>query len=121
MKGGYNFRMIETAKSALGLGQYCMTASAVSPPCDRFWLVTGAAIALIVVATVMTIYLRHRARSRRAIALWDAEMRHQDEVAPELRMQHAAWKGDAAPEMDEREVAEQIRRALQNRKLNGRD
>ena len=121
MKGGYNFRMIATAKSALGLGQYCMTASAVSPPCDRFWLLTGAAIALIAVAIVMTIYLRHRTRSRRAIALWDAEMRHQDEVAPELRIQYAAWKGDAAPEMDEREVAEQIRRALQNRKLNGRD
>ena len=98
-----------------------MTASAGSPPCDRFWLVTGAAITLIVVAIVMMIYLRHIARSRRAIALWDAEMQHQDEIAPELRMQHAAWKGDAASEIDEREVAEQIRRALQNRKLNGSD
>jgi hypothetical protein len=74
----------------------------------------------MVLVIAMTIVLRHRSRANRAKALWEAEMRQQDEIAPELRMQHVAWKGDATTEQDEHAVAAQIRQALQDRKLNGK-
>ena len=123
---GYNFQMIEKVKSIVALAQSCSAASVGTPACEDFWFWTAAIIAVIGIAGLgfmfaMVLGRCVRVRARRATALWEAEMRRQDEVAPELRMQHVAWKGDAAPEQDEREVAEQIRQALRNRKINGSD
>ncbi len=116
--------MIEKAKSFVAMAQNCAAASVGSPVCDRFWSMTGvvaATIIAIILVTTLAMFLRSKARSRKAIALWEADMRREDEVAPELRIQHASWKGDAVAELDEKAMAAQIKQALQNRKINGRE
>ena len=116
--------MIEKAKAVTALAEYCLAKGSGTYACDDFWRMSWFVAAIVIAAmilVVIVIALRRNARFRRSQALWLEHLRQQDEVAPELRMQHVSWKGDAysAADKDEAELAEQIRQGLRNRKLNG--
>lgn len=113
--------MIEKAKSIVALAQHC-TAGGDSLRCGPFWYAAGALVLAIIALASLTwiaVLLRQRARSRRTNELWEAEMQRREEVAPELRIQHEKWKGDAGVEQDEKAMADQIRAALQSRRTSG--
>jgi flagellar biosynthesis/type III secretory pathway M-ring protein FliF/YscJ len=116
--------MIEKAKVAVALAQYCVPKGFGSPVCVEFWRVSSIitmVIAAIAFAMIVWLMLRNAARARKSRLLWEEHMRREDEVAPELRMQFVSWKGDKslAAGVDEATLAAQISKELKKRKLNG--
>ena len=117
--------MFEKAKSIVALAEYCAANSSPTSACDQLARVSWFAVAVFVASIVLiglVLLFRRTGRAKRSKVLWTEYLRQQDELAPELRMQHVAWKGDpfAVPEGDHAKLREQIRQGLLDRKINGR-
>lgn len=88
----------------------------------EIWFFVGLIIFAIFVVTLAVISLSSIAGLRATLRLLEQEKLARDEIAPELRMQYEKWKADdqTASGEDEAAIAVRIKKALHDRKINGR-
>jgi len=106
------------------MASYCVPKGFSSALCDDFWaksIAGGLVLAAIVVGAILFLITRKVLRRNKQKQARAEQLRREFEVAPELRMQHAQWKGDGShSDISEAELAQKIKAGLQEKKLLGK-
>ena len=106
------------------MAQYCVPKGFSSALCDDFWaksIAAGLVLGGIDLGSLLFFITRKVLRRNKQKQGRAEQLRREFEVAPELRMQHAQWKGNALnADVSEAELAQKIKAGLQEKKLLGK-